>query len=315
MSEIVLKNSNGFWASKKRSEKITNIFVTVLLVLGGVSMMLPMVWMLSTSFKSLNDIFAVPPIWIPNPLHFENYPNAWNLVDAQTGRAMFSDDSWDFFGLTIQGVNFTTYLANTLFISILACVGATLSSALVAFAFARLRFPGREFLWYICLATMMVPAQVTMIPQFVFFKTLGWYDTFWPLIIPAWLGGGAFNIFLMRQFFMTIPYEMDEAAKIDGCSNFGVFWRILLPLCKPALTTVTVFAFVYNWNDFLNPLIYLDSNNKKTLAIGLTNFVSLYGQDYHLLMAASLIITIPIALMFLVGQRYFIQGIATTGLK
>lgn len=315
MSEIVLKNANSFWASKKRSEKITNIFVTILLVLGGVSMMLPMVWMLSTSFKSLNDIFAVPPIWIPNPLHFENYPNAWNLVDAQTGRAMFSDDSWDFFGLTIQGVNFTTYLVNTLFVSILACVGATLSSALVAFAFARLRFPGREFLWYICLATMMVPAQVTMIPQFVFFKTLGWYDTFWPLIIPAWLGGGAFNIFLMRQFFMTIPYEMDEAAKIDGCSNFGVFWRILLPLCKPALTTVTVFAFVYNWNDFLNPLIYLDSNNKKTLAIGLTNFVSLYGQDYHLLMAASLIITIPIALMFLVGQRYFIQGIATTGLK
>lgn len=228
---------------------------------------------------------------------------------------MFGDDSWNFFGFTIQGVNFTTYLVNTLFISILACVGATFSSALVAFAFARLRFPGREFLWYICLATMMVPAQVTMIPQFVFFKTLGWYDTFWPLIVPAWLGGGAFNIFLMRQFFMTIPYEMDEAAKIDGCSNFGVFWRILLPLCKPALTTVTVFAFVYNWNDFLNPLIYLDSNNKKTLALGLTNFVSLYGQDYHLLMAASLIITIPIALMFLVGQRYFIQGIATTGLK
>jgi multiple sugar transport system permease protein len=236
-------------------------------------------------------------------------------VDPQTGRVMFGDDSWNFFGFTIQGVNFTTYLVNTLFISILACVGATFSSALVAFAFARLRFPGREFLWYICLATMMVPAQVTMIPQFVFFKTLGWYDTFWPLIVPAWLGGGAFNIFLMRQFFMTIPYEMDEAAKIDGCSNFGVFWRILLPLCKPALTTVTVFAFVYNWNDFLNPLIYLDSNNKKTLALGLTNFVSLYGQDYHLLMAASLIITIPIALMFLVGQRYFIQGIATTGLK
>jgi multiple sugar transport system permease protein len=315
MTETILKSSNGFWASKKRSERITNIVVTVMLVLGGVSMMLPMVWMLSTSFKALNDIFAVPPIWIPNPLHFENYPNAWNIVDPQTGRVMFADDSWSFFGFTIQGVNFTTYLVNTLFISILACAGATFSSALVAFAFARLRFPGREFLWYICLATMMVPAQVTMIPQFVFFKTLGWYDTFWPLIVPAWLGGGAFNIFLMRQFFMTIPYEMDEAAKIDGCSNFGVFWRILLPLCKPALTTVTVFAFVYNWNDFLNPLIYLDSNNKKTLALGLTNFVSLYGQDYHLLMAASLIITIPIALMFLVGQRYFIQGIATTGLK
>jgi multiple sugar transport system permease protein len=315
MGEINLKSPDGFWASKRRIERVSKIFVTLLLIIGAGSMMLPIFWMLSTSFKTLTDVFAVPPIWIPNPLHFENYPNAWNIVDPQTGRVMFSDNSWNFFGLTIQGVNFTTYLTNTLIIAVSVCAGVTLSSALVAFAFARLRFPGREVLWYICLATMMVPSQVTMIPQFILFKSIGWYDTFWPLIVPAWLGGGAFNIFLMRQFFMTIPYEMDEAAKIDGCSNFGVFWRILLPLCKPALTTVAVFAFVYNWNDFLNPLIYLDSNSKKTLALGLTNFVSLYGQDYHLLMAASLIIIIPIALIFLIGQRYFIQGIATTGLK
>jgi len=315
MTDTNMKKANGFWASKKRSERITKIVVTVLLFIGAVAMMLPVVWMLSTSFKTRTDVFAVPPIWIPDPLHFENYPNAWNIVDPQTGRAMFAGDSWEFFGVTIQGVNFTTYVINTLFISISACVGTTLSAAFVAFAFARLRFPGRGPLWALCLATMMVPAQVTMIPQFVLFKTMGWYDTFWPLIVPAWLGGGAYYIFLMRQFFMTIPYEMDEAAKIDGCTNFGVFWRILLPLCKPALTTVAVFSFVANWNDFLNPLIYLDSNSKKTLALGLTNFVSLYGQDYHLLMAASLIISVPIAVMFLVGQRYFIQGIATTGLK
>jgi multiple sugar transport system permease protein len=204
---------------------------------------------------------------------------------------------------------------NTLIITVGTCLGVTLSSSLVAFAFARLRFPGRDILFLLCLATLMVPSQVTMIPTFVLFKSLGWYDTFYPLIVPAWLGGGAYNIFLMRQFFMSIPYEMDEAAKIDGCSDFGVFWRILLPLCKPALVTVAVFSFVFNWNDFLNPLIYLDSNSKKTLALGLTNFVSLYGQDYHLLMAASLLISIPLALMFLIGQRYFIQGIATTGLK
>ncbi len=309
------KTTNGFWASKKRADRITKIVVTILLFLGAVAMMLPVVWMLSTSFKTRADIFAVPPIWIPDPLHVENYPNAWNLVDPNTGRAMFGQDSWQFFGVTIDGVNFTTYLVNTLVISISAALGTTLSAALVAFAFARLRFPGREVLWYLCLATMMVPAQVTMIPQFILFKSVGWYDTFWPLIVPAWLGGGAYYIFLLRQFFMTIPYEMDEAAKIDGCSNFEVFWRILLPLCKPALTTVAVFSFVANWNDFLNPLIYLDSNSKKTLALGLTNFVSLYGQDYHLLMAASLIISIPIAIMFLAGQRYFIQGIATTGLK
>jgi len=315
MTDTNMKKANGFWASKKRSERITKIVVTILLFIGAVAMMLPVVWMLSTSFKTRTDVFAVPPIWVPDPLHLENYPNAWNIVDPQTGRAMFAGDSWEFFGITIQGVNFTTYVINTLFISISACVGTTLSAAFVAFAFARLRFPGRGPLWALCLATMMVPAQVTMIPQFVLFKTMGWYDTFWPLIVPAWLGGGAYYIFLMRQFFMTIPYEMDEAAKIDGCTNFGVFWRILLPLCKPALTTVAVFSFVANWNDFLNPLIYLDSNSKKTLALGLTNFVSLYGHDYHLLMAASLIISVPIAVMFLVGQRYFIQGIATTGLK
>jgi multiple sugar transport system permease protein len=197
----------------------------------------------------------------------------------------------------------------------LGTLGTTLSSALVAFAFARLRFPGRDTLFILCLATLMVPSQVTMIPTFILFKTLGWYDTFYPLIVPAFLGGGAYNIFLMRQFFMTIPYELDEAAKIDGCSNLGLFWNILLPLCKPALATVAIFSFVYNWNDFMNPLIYLDSNANKTLALGLTNFVSLYGQDYHLLMAASLIISIPIIVIFLSGQQHFIKGVVTTGLK
>jgi multiple sugar transport system permease protein len=308
---------NGFWASKRRNEKITKFIVTILLVVGSISMMLPILWMLSTSFKDPTDVFKVPPIWIPHPLHLENYPNAWNIMDPNTGRAAFppGNYSWGFFGITIDGINFTTYLVNTLIISVTSCLGVTLSSSFVAFAFARLRFPGRGPLFILCLATMMIPQQVTMIPTFMLFKSIGWYDTFYPLIVPAWLGGGAYNIFLMRQFFMTIPYEMDEAAKIDGCTNFGVFWRILLPLCKPALTTVAVFAFVYNWNDFMNPLIYLDSDSKKTLSLGLTNFVSLYGQHYHLLMAASLIIVIPIALMFLLGQRYFIQGIATTGLK
>lgn len=301
--------ADGFWASKRRTEKYTRIVVTILLILGAVVMMLPILWMLSTSFKTRTDVFSVPPVWIPSPLHWENYPTAWDVS------GMYSSEDWSFLGLQFHGVTFTTYTLNTLTISVLATLGTTLTSSLVAFAFARLRFPGRGPLFLLCLATMMVPPQVTMIPTFILFKSLGWYDTFYPLIVPAFLGGGAYNIFLMRQFFMSIPYEMDEAAKIDGCSNFGVFWRILLPLCKPALTTVAVFSFVYNWNDYLNPLIYLDTNSKKTLALGLKNFVSLYGQDYHLLMAASLLISIPIAVMFLAGQRYFIQGIATTGLK
>jgi ABC-type glycerol-3-phosphate transport system permease component len=300
---------NGFWASKRRTEKITKIIVTILLVAGSLVMMLPIFWMLSTSFKANEDVFAVHFSWIPNPLRFQNYPDAWTL----SGRG--ADEDWSFLGIPFHGVTFTTYLVNTLTIAVLSCVGTTLSSSLVAFAFARLRFPMRGALFLLCLATMMVPTQVTMIPTFILFTSLGWYNTLYPLIVPAFLGGGAYNIFLMRQFFMSIPYEMDEAAKIDGCSNFGVYWRILLPLCKPALTTVAVFSFVYNWNDYLNPLIYLSDDSKRTLALGLTNFVSLYGAHYELLMAAALIISLPIALMFLIGQRYFIQGIATTGLK
>jgi multiple sugar transport system permease protein len=292
-------SESGFWASKRRTEKYTRIIVSVILALGAIAMLLPVIWMLSTSFKTPTEVFAIPPIWIPRPLHFENYGKAWTISGMYVS----------------EGITFTNYTINTLIIAVSCCVGVTLSSSLVAFAFARLRFPGRGPLFTLCLATMMVPTQVTMIPSFVLFKSMGWYDTFYPLIIPAFLGGGAYNIFLMRQFFMSIPYEMDEAAKIDGCTNFGVYWRILLPLCKPALVTVAVFSFVYNWNDFINPLIYLDSNSKKTLALGLTNFVSLYGQDYHLLMAASLLISLPIILMFFVGQRYFVQGIATTGLK
>jgi multiple sugar transport system permease protein len=300
MTEKILNPSTGkHWASKKRNEKISNILVFVILLVGSITMLGPIIWMLSTSLKTPTEVFAIPPVWIPSPLHFENYPKAWNIS------GMYAS----------EGITFTTYLINTLIIAGLSCLGTTLSASVVAFAFARLRFPLRGPLFLLCLATLMVPAQVTMVPSFILFNYLGWRDTFYPLIVPAFLGGGAYNIFLMRQFFMSIPYEMDEAAKIDGCTNFGVYYRILLPLCKPALTTVAVFSFVYNWNDFMNPLIYLDSNSKKTLALGLTNFISLYGQDYHLLMAASLLISIPIAIMFLVGQRYFIQGIATTGLK
>jgi multiple sugar transport system permease protein len=301
--------ANNFWASKRRQERVTNILTTIVLVIGGCVMLTPLIWMLSTSLKTPTDVFAVPPIWIPSPLHWENYGKAWQVSD------IFASDVWTLLWVRIQGITFSTYAWNTFVITTIACAGVTFSSALVAFAFARLRFPGRDVLFLMCLATLMVPAQVTMIPSFILFKSMGWYDTFYPLTIPAWLGGGAYNIFLMRQFFMSIPYELDEAAKIDGCSNLGLFWNILLPLCKPALTTVAIFSFVYNWNDFLNPLIYLDSNANKTLALGLTNFVSLYGQEYHLLMAASLLISIPIIIMFLIGQKQFIQGIVTTGLK
>jgi len=190
-----------------------------------------------------------------------------------------------------------------------------LSSTFVAYGFARFKFPGRDLLFLLMVSTMMIPVQVTMIPTFILFKYAGWIDTFAPLIIPTFFGGGAFNIFLMRQFFMTIPVELDEAAKIDGCNYFQIFWIILVPLVKPALATIAIFGFVYNWNDFLNPLIYLNSTSNYTLALGLQTFTTMYGTDYNLMMAASTIVLLPILITFFFGQRYFIEGVATSGLK
>jgi multiple sugar transport system permease protein len=231
-----------------------------------------------------------------------------------TAEIMFENVKTFFLGQGHKG-SFWVYLWNTLFITMINVLGVTISSAVVAFGFARMRFPGRGALFVLVLATLMIPAQVTMIPSFILFTKLGWTNTFLPLTLPAYFGGGAYNIFLLRQFFMTIPTDLDDAAKIDGCSTFGIFWRIMLPLTKPALTTVAVFCVVYNWNDFMNPLIYLSDAHYFTLSLGLTQFRSLYATQTHLMMAASAITLIPLAVIFLMGQRYFIQGIATTGLK
>ncbi|HPN65144.1 MAG TPA: carbohydrate ABC transporter permease [Candidatus Goldiibacteriota bacterium] len=210
---------------------------------------------------------------------------------------------------------FTTYLLNTIFITVCGLLGTMLSSAFVAYGFSRFKFPYRDQLFLVMVSTMMIPAQVTMIPTFILFKYIGWIDTFAPLIVPTFFGGGAFNIFLMRQFFMTIPYELDDAAKIDGCNYFQIFWLILMPLVKPALVTIAIFGFVYNWNDFMNPLIYLNSSSKYTLALGLQTFTTMYGSYYHLMMAASTIVLLPILIVFFFGQKYFIEGVATSGLK
>lgn len=210
---------------------------------------------------------------------------------------------------------FNRYLMNTVIITVVSIIGVIFSSTLVAYGFARFRFPGRNVLFLIMISTMMIPVQVTMIPTFILFKYVGWIDTFLPLIVPTFFGGGAFNIFLMRQFFMTIPFELDEAAKIDGCNYIQTFYIILMPLVKPALVTVSIFGFVYNWNDFLNPLIYLNSSSNYTLALGLQTFTTMYGTDYNLMMAASTIVLLPILIVFFFGQRYFIEGVATSGLK
>lgn len=258
-------------------------------------MVLPLVWTVSTSLKSPGDAYAFPPQWLPPwPWYWSNYTKGFGELP------------------------FPLYYRNTIVVTVVATLGATVTSALVGYAFARFRAPGSRALFVILLATMMIPYQVTMIPQFIIFQKLHWVNTFLPLIVPSWLGGGAFYIFLMRQFLQSIPRELENAAVIDGCGAFQVFWRIVLPLAKPALATVAIFNFVANWNDFLGPLIYLTSDSLYTVALGL-RFMQSSGatgvSDVTVLMAMSLVATFPTIALFFFAQRQFIQGIVTTGLK
>ena len=263
------------------------------LVLVGLSFvfLIPFFWMLSTSLTEAGQIFVKGRPWIPHPIAWHNYAKALTVLP------------------------FHLFLKNTLIITISCIIGQTLSASLVAFGFARMRFPGRNVLFVLVLSTMMLPAQVTMIPTFVIFAHLRWIDTLKPLIVPAFFGGGAFYIFLLRQFFMTLPNELEDAAKIDGCSPLGVFWNVALPLSKPALATVAVFSFMAHWNDFMGPLIYTQSMENKTLALGLNSFKGLHGSEYHLMMAAAIAVLIPVLVIFFAAQKYFVQGIVLSGLK
>jgi ABC-type glycerol-3-phosphate transport system permease component len=252
--------------------------------------------MLSTSLKEPGDVLKYPPQWIPNPVRWRNYVEA----------------------VTQPYAPFGVFLKNTLIKTFFGMLGQLLSASLVAFSFARLRWTGRDVLFLIVLATLMLPYQVTLIPVFILMRTLGWVDTLLPLIVPFYFGGGAFYIFLFRQFMMTIPVELDDAAKIDGCGFLGLYTRIILPLSRPVLITASIFAFLAHWNDFIGPLIYLNSTENYTLSLGL-RILQGYGgygiQRWHLLMAASLMVLAPILIMFFVAQRYFIQGVVVSGVK
>jgi ABC-type glycerol-3-phosphate transport system permease component len=265
-------------------------FLHLVLLAGLAAVLMPIVFAISTSLKPYGELFVYPPVWIPIPPKWDNYREALTFVP------------------------FTLYFKNTAIITGLDIVGKLLSCSLVAFAFARLRWWGRDTLFVVMIATLMLPPQVTLIPQFVIWKELGWVDTFAPLIVPNFLGG-PYMTFLLRQFFMTIPPELDDAARIDGCSSFGIFWRIILPLSMPALMAVTVFVFNATWNEFLAPMIYLHTKGNFTIALGLRSFQSEHGPEWHLVMAASLVTMLPILLVFFLGQRYFIQGIVFTGVK
>jgi multiple sugar transport system permease protein len=251
----------------------------------------PFFWMLSTSLKPVKEIFEYN--WIPSEIVWRNYKDA------------------------LTSAPFDTYFKNSLIITVLGTVGSVLSSSLVAYSFARLRWPGRDLWFLVVLGTMMLPGIITLIPQYILFSKLGWVDTFRPLVVPNWLASDAFYVVLLRQFFRSIPMELSEAAKIDGASELRIWWQIVMPLSKPALAAVTIFAFNGAWGDYLKPLIYLHAESKYTLQLGLTTFQQAAGglPRWDWMMAASLVVMLPVVIIFFLGQKYFIEGITMTGIK
>lgn len=267
----------------KKKIKIKNFVVFLILLLGSIVLLTPLWWMISTSLKSPQEILQYPPTFLPKHFHFSNYIEAW-----KTG-------------------NFTQWSLNTLFISVVSTIGNVLVNSFVAYGFAKVRFKGRNTLFVLVLSTMLLPGFVTMVPQYVLFSKLGWVNTYLPLIVPAFLGS-AFNIFLIRQFMMTIPNEIIEAAIMDGANHFRIWWSITMPLVKPALLTVAIFSFTGAWNDLLGPLLYLSDEKLYTLQLGLQTFKGNVQTQWNYLMAMSVMVLIPTVLIFFLFQRYFIKG-------
>lgn len=380
-------------ARKKRRERLRQGLVLAVLCVGGVSMVLPLVWMVSTSLKDPGSIYTYPPEFIPRrqvttvdaqtgqampvytaqiggkmeqvvvlrtvlganvvrvlgtgqevqiPLEgpsaqrlrpvrrvhiqWSNYPEAWRSLKLESNWMSFEVPAYRFrlFGMTFQtrpwrsqGIRvesaFLAFYLNSILVAGLATLGQVFTSSLAAFAFARLRFRGRDALFLGYLGTLMVPFVVTMIPVFALFNVIRLYDTYAALILPAMFS--AYGTFMLRQFFVTIPHELEDAARIDGCGHWGVYRHVVLPLSKPALATLTTFTFLYSWNNFMWPLIMIDSDQRKPLMLGLHTFMGRYSTDWTLLMAASVMVMVPVLLVFIFGQRYFVKGIQMTGLK
>jgi multiple sugar transport system permease protein len=280
----------------------------VLLVALGVTFIFPLLWMILTSVKQLPQAMTFPPAWIPHPLDLSNYPQAFSAEP------------------------FAGYFFHTLYYCVTTVIGVTVSGSLVAYGFSRIRWPGRDALFYVMVATMLLPFIVTLIPLFVLYKEIGWvgsykplviptffgssvFSTFLPLEVPTFFGSSVFSTFLLRQFFMTIPQTLSDAARIDGANEFVIFSRIILPLAKPALATIALFQFIYAWNDFLGPLIYLNQSSLYPLSIGLSEFLGQYTTNWPWLMAASTVATLPMIVLFFLTQKTFIQGITLTGTK
>ncbi len=278
--------------SYKRTKLLGKTATYCILLSAAVICLFPFMWMVSTSLKETSEIYKMPPGLFPQNPTFNNFIKGW------------------------RGADFALFFKNSALVTLFATLGTLVSSSVVAYGFARFKSRLSPFLFMVLLGTMMLPTQVTLIPQYLLYYRLKLIDTYWPLIIPGWVGGGAFNIFLFVQFFRTLPKEFDEAAKIDGANSLQVFLRILLPAVKPVMLAVLVMSLVYNWNDFFNPLIYLNSSNKFTIAVGLQFFKGSQGNvKIGEMLAMSLVSLLPVMTIFATCQKYFIQGIKMSGMK
>jgi multiple sugar transport system permease protein len=276
---------------KKRNIDWGKVAAHIVLIIGSIIFLMPFLYVVSTSLKVPGDVYQFPPEFIPDPIRWENYPQALNALP---------------FGL---------FFFNTIVLAIVRIIGLSVTCSLAGFAFAKLRWRGRNTIFFIVLLTLMIPAEVTLIPKYILFAKLGWVGTFAPLLVPAFFAENAFFVFLFRQFFMTMGQDMIDAARLDGCSFFGVFWRIIAPNAKPVFAVVAIYIIQNNWNSFLLPLIYLTDRSQYTLALGLRLFNEQYYSQTHLLMAASVFVILPIVVLFFFMQRYFIQGVVFTGSK
>ena len=260
------------------------------MVLGCLAFLFPLAWLISTSLKSQDQILVYPIKWIPSPVKWSNYADIFRVAP------------------------FLRYILNSVIITVFGVAGSLIGSSIAAYAFAKLRFPGRDLFFMIMLATMMVPSWATLIPSYVMFAKIGWTDTFLPILVPAFFAA-PFNTFLLRQFFLSVPDELDEAARIDGASTFRTFISIAVPMAKPALIIVGLFSFLLYWNEYLTPLIYLQSDDKYPLSLGVANFIGLQNQDFALAMTGAAIAIAPCLILFFIAQRWFIQGVVITGVK
>lgn len=269
---------------------VKKILLTIIMFIFGISMIIPFVWMLSASLKKEIDVFKYPIEWVPKTFEWTNYAEVWG-----------------------QRYSFYVFYINSIKVTVIQEIGLLITSSLAAYGFAKLKFKGRDAIFLLYLSTMMIPDQVVMVPRFIMFKNMGILDTHWSLILPGIFA--VFGVFMLRQFFITIPDELSEAAIIDGCNHFEIWYKIILPLAKPAIASLLILTFVWKWNDYEQALIFLSTRSKLTIPIGLNLFLDENDQRYALIMAATCSATLPVLLVFIAGQKYFVEGIATSGIK